>query len=259
MKKMRPFGVLTHVESDSLFNKEVIMKKIALIMAVLAILIIAPACVTPDADNTAKTRERYSEIYADVSMQMLEMRDTSEVSTTALVPTTNRTNVYSTGALLYFVSELYKNEAFVVSDKPAKFTCSYKNLAEQSYYIAFRPVINEAESKVVGEFFVENKGLGDKNYIRIDVDYDFEKEEIIAFELFVCVWDTDAGLLHNVYKDGVLYKGDDANDQYNQDSHARMLAYKEDYNTALQDAIEIESDFTEEYTATMEIVYSKMQ
>ena len=147
-EKMRPFGVLTHVESDSLFNKEVIMKKIALIMAVLAILIIAPACVTTDAD-TAKTRERYSEIYADVSMQMLEMRDTSEVSTTALVPTTNRTNVYSTGAFLYFVSELYKNEAFVVSEKPAKFTCSYKNLADQSFYLAFRPVINEAESKVV--------------------------------------------------------------------------------------------------------------
>ena len=153
-------------------------------------------------------KEKYSQVYANVSQEMLNIAtNPTGITATAMKPTQNMGHVFSTGAFLYFVSELYKSDAFLVSDKPVLFTCSYEEYGDE-YSLAFRPLLDEDNQKVLGEFYVETKNKNSKqlsyDYIYIDVDYNFSEKEILAFDLYMCEWDTAENVLRSLYQNGIL-------------------------------------------------------
>ena len=228
------------------------MKKLALATAILATALVIPAC-TPAGTSNA-TREEYSKLYADISEEMLAAA-TPEVVPTALVPADNYGHVYSTGAFVYFVSELYKNEAFTITEAPVKFTCSYE-LTKDNYEVVFRSYVNKGENKVIGDFFVtdytENRTW--TSYIYIDVDYDFAKESIISFVLYVDEWESNDMNACSVYEEGILYELEFIQDETFAEHNAKMLEKKGNFKNALSNTLDLKHDFTDEYTRSMDFV-----
>lgn len=230
------------------------MKKLALATAILATALVIPAC-TPSNEGAGNLREKYSELYADISEEMLEAATPTAVPT-ALKPAESYGHVYSTGAFVYFVSELYKNEAFIVTENPVKFTCSYELMGD-NYEVVFRSYVNEEENKVRGDFFVTDYTANGTwtNYIYIDVDYNFTTESIVAFTLYVDDWEENAMNACSVYENGILYDLEtEVNDEAFAEHNTNMLAKKNNFKTAMSNTVNLNHDFTDEYTRSMDFV-----
>lgn len=235
------------------------MKKyLALSLAFLAATACALSACGPTAEEKA-LKKKYSAVYADISREMSELASAKTgIVATAMTQTEDTWHVSSTGAFLYFVSELYKNDAFVVSDKPVLFTCSYEAYDDE-YSLAFRPVLDEENNKVLAEFYVETRTQGemDYDYIYIDVDYDFATETLVAFDLYMCEWETADDVLRSLYRDGKLYKLEDVKDEAYATAKNKVSTEMAEFKTAMADAIDLKHDFTEEYTASMNALFAE--
>ena len=141
-------------------------------------------------------KEKYSAVYADVSQEMLAIASAKTgVAATAMKEDAQSSHVASTGAFVYFISELYKSDAFIVSEAPVTFTCTYQEYQEE-YLLGMYTALDETTGSVLGEIYVETKNVmsGEKGYgyIYIEVGYDFKAEKIIDFDYSTGKYKTNA-------------------------------------------------------------------
>ena len=230
------------------------MKKSIIVLAALALAFTVTACDSQEVWDSLE-REKYAEVYADISEEMLEATKPT-ITPTALKPAEDYGHVYSTGAFVYFVSELYKNEAFTITENPVKFTCSYE-LTGDNYEVTFRSYVNEEENKVIGDFYVIDymEDYTWESYIYIDVDYNFKAESIVAFTLYVDEWNKNDMNACSVYENGILYDLEtEVEDEVFAQHNTNMLEKKNKFKAAMANTVDLKHDVTDEYTRSMDFV-----
>lgn len=153
--------------------------------------------------------------------------------------------------MIYFIELLYKNESFPISDNAVSFRSDYvKNgvilqYNEQSFKASLDKENNKVIISLIGySSFDENYKDGIKAYLHLDVDFNFNSNEITAYSLFV----GDLGnFMYEVYKDGEVYSLDRTKTEAN---NQIAKEYENDFNNLEAESVNLESigDFSFEYT-----------
>ncbi len=208
------------------------------------------------ASEDSALREKYSAIYADVSEEMLKIGSGAGITATGMKESTTSTHVLSTSAFVYFISEVYKNNQFIITDKPVSFTCSCEGDPEE-YSLSMYAGIDEESGKIQSEIFVSSTEMGQPNpsgYIYIEVGYDFSGETIRNFDLYMCDWLTGENVMRSVYDGEILYKLESVEDEAYMEAREKVLAEMEEFSVTLQSAVDLNCDFSAEYTASMQLL-----
>ena len=203
-------------------------------------------------------RERYSAVYADVSKELLEINaKQTNIENTALRENRKSSHVASTSAFVYFISELYKNPAFTISESPVLFTCAYE-AAQEEYALGMYTSVDEEKGKVLGEIYVETPDMvtGEtmKGYIYIEVGYNFKTESILDFDLYMCDWETGDNVMRSLYVEEILFTLEPVEDESYKEAQDKVMSEMSEFAVSLETAIDLMHDFTKEYTASMQLL-----
>lgn len=206
------------------------------------------------------TRKQYSEIYGKVSSVIFDGDETAErtVGTVRYEENQDFSTVRSTGAFVYFLKEIYKNDKFRLSEDPVTFTCSYANW-DQECTVTMLSTYDKELGAITGEMFVKETYRGQSipdGYINVKVEYDFDNETLLGFTLAVCDWEggDSAYYTYDKYTDGRLYSLSSDKDEDRENAILEMESSKAGYAEKMKNAKTLKTDFTEEYTRSMSLV-----
>lgn len=231
-------------------------KSVAVFAAIMGGVLAFAAC---GGKEGSLTKKQCAKVFGEVASVLLEepSKPVNTVAPLAYREAEDYGNVNGTGAFVYFVGEVLKNDKFQVYDAPSRFTCSYE---EDFYDLKMLVSYHPSEGRVGGEIWGKNTRSVNPDrvecfYLAVDVNYDFEKDKIVSFELGMVDWSegTERGYLANKYQSGVLYELD----TYEKDSEYDMCAQSLD---ALEKAFsaktakDLKADFSEEYARSMQLV-----
>lgn len=159
-------------------------------------------------------------------------------------------NVKGVNVFVGMLGDLMANDQFVITTKPVAFTYSYEPIKETGSAV-LQYVFDETNDKVVMMWNVNSTVNGNtmQMFVYISVDYDFAQSEVKAFT--VCnLADPNMLMCYNVYEEGKLWTLKDA--AAVQTVLPAVQAYKEQSQSALKDKIDLQADFTAEYSKAMD-------
>lgn len=208
--------------------------------------------------NNGLTKAEYAKVFNKTAEIMLGDKLPATASAFGYVADEDMSYIKSTAAFVYFMGELYKNDKFVLSDDPVKFTCSY---GEDNFEISMLASCDKDAGLVTGEMSgtEDYNGSHSEFYISLEVNYDFTTDTVTGFDIGQCGWDGDpSGVYYqsDIYRDGVLYSLARANDDVREQFIASVTAKKSAYDNKLKNVKDLKADFTDEYTRSMAIVVS---
>lgn len=166
---------------------------------------------------------------------------------------------------MYFWSEIFKADSFEVKDVPVKFTCSYE--PEQAYWeIAMLTKSNRLTGALYSEMYIKETWAGSEPYtyyLFTDIRYDFLSKRVIS-----CEWGNaddreteNSYQVYTKYENGTIY-----NLEYiplEGYDNSVYIAYEEKMQTQYQaflplieNAHDLNADYTAEYTRSVEKVWS---
>ncbi len=158
--------------------------------------------------------------------------------------------------MIYFVELLYKNESYPVTDKPVYITSNYvkegKTLQYNEEYIksSFNKEKNNVEIEFLGfsSYTDANFENTQPAYFRLSVDYDFEKNDVNTYSLYLGQVKAEEALELMIYE---VYNGTDI---YSLKDYSTIKGeitsnYMDGFKTLGQETIGIElsGDYSAEY------------
>ena len=205
------------------------------------------------------TKKQCAKVFGEVASVLLEGEPSKPVNTVAPLAyheAEDYGNVNGTGAFVYVVGEVLKNDKFQVYDAPSRFTCSYEeDFYDLNMLVSYQPSAGSVGGEIRGKNTRSDSDGVDYFYLTIDVNYDFEKDKIVSFELGMVNWLEDAGreYLANKYQGGVLYELDTYEKDAEYDACAQSLDALEKAFSA-KTAKDLKADFSEEYARSLRLV-----
>lgn len=204
------------------------------------------------------TKKQCAKVFGEVASVLLEgaSKPVNTVASLAYHEAEDYGNVNGTGAFVYFVGEVLKNDKFQVYDAPSRFTCSYEeDFYDLNMLVSYRPSAGSVGGEIRGKNTRSNSDGTDYFYLTIDVNYDFEKDKIVSFELGMVNWleGAEREYLANKYQGGVLYELDTYKKDAEYEAFAQNLNALEKAFSA-RTAKDLKADFSAEYARSMRLV-----
>ncbi len=179
----------------------------------------------------------------------------------AYVPAQPQDYIQVKGAAVFveMLSRFIQNPAFKITSAPVKFTYSYARAGEQGY-ANLMYVFDEEQDKVTMHWDVHStQGTSQVDiFLYLGVDYDFETNTVVAFEVFTEQTRTTIDsaypqLISWLYEEETLQAlNRGAGVTAIQAVQAKCDAYKAELTAKLSSVIDLQADFTTEYTAAMD-------
>lgn len=154
---------------------------------------------------------------------------------------------------------MMQNQDFRITAAPVSFTCSYNKIGED-VEANLMYTFDEENDKVTMYWDVVSTKINTITdiFLYIDVDYDFENSKVVAFEIYTQqkMMQRDLGsistnLLCWIYEGGVL-KVPDPNAADLSFINVKINTLKTTMTEALASVIDLDADFTTEYTTIMD-------
>lgn len=192
----------------------------------------------------------YSAINGVASAGGAKEARTFAFDSSSFIEETNYMNVKGVNVFVGLLGDLMDNDDFVVTAKPVAFTYSYAPHNETGSAV-LQYVFDEANDKVVMMWNVTSTVSSNTNkmFVYINVDYDFSESEVKAFTVSNLM-EPNMLACYNVYENGKLWKPKD------EAAQATVLptiqAYRAQAQEAMADKIDLNADFTAEYTKAMD-------
>ena len=101
------------------------------------------------------------------------------------VEETDLNNVQGTRCFIYFNSLLYKRENFPSSGSIAKYTCESES-DNAHFDMCSLSTLDISKNNISLQIY-GSKNNSDVFYVQLDVNYDFQKEDIIEFDLYAAL------------------------------------------------------------------------
>ena len=240
------------------------MKKKLLVPIVLSSLLLA-SCKGNSNDTVKDDREYYVDAYGEIVDVLTQVENKPEVKS-MIYPKDyykeeiDKYNITATKAYIYFYKLLYANTNYPIVNKPVKCTMDYKKDEEviQHNDSYLKNTIDKENNKINLEMYgySEIKEYSEIAYVNVSIDYDFDKEEIVAFDLSIFGVEGDSlkvGLIQS-YKDDSFYslKGD-----YEEEVIEDFNPIYQDFYNSLEDSV-VAGDFTYEYTKSVDDIVGGM-
>ena len=159
--------------------------------------------------------------------------------------------VLAVAVFVDMLAEFMSNPDFRITEHPVKFTYSYRQIEQGTAVLMYE--FDEKNNEVTMYWdIVSVQGSRTKNiFLYIGVDYNFETRTVESFEIYT---DQESGgqsnLISWVYENEILKKLNPSADlsgvQTISDNYAAVLEAKE------SEIIDLEADFSEEYTTAMD-------
>lgn len=229
-------------------------------IAASALAVCLCAAVTACSPNVATnlTKAEYARVFNKTAEIMLADDTGAGASSFGYIESADKAYIKSTAAFVYFMGELYKNDNFLLSDDPVKFTCSY---GEDAFEISMLVSYDKDAGIVTGEISgaEEYEGRRGEFYICLEVSYDFKADNVTGFDVGQYGWSGDRSNAYcqsDIYRDGVMYTLSGEDDEERERFTDSVTAKKSEYEKRLKDVKDLKADFTDEYTRSMEIVVS---
>lgn len=234
------------------------MKKLLLCSALSVCCCAAAFTACAKNDEGGLTKAEYAKVFNKTAEIMLGDSMPEATKTFGYIVNEDTGYIKSTAAFVYFMGELYKNDNFVLSDDPVKFTCSY---GDDAFDISMLATCDREAGIVTGEISGTEDLAGDPSefYICIEVNYDFKADTVTGFDISQSGWHVkpeNAYCQSDIYRDGVMYTLSGDNDDERVKFTAAVAAKKSEYEKKLENVKDLKADFTDEYTRSMAIVVS---
>ena len=216
-----------------------------------------------DGDDTPKalTKADYSEAYTKALMTLFNVTELPSSAPISYVDSSQSDdqNYYAVGAFMFFLRNLYANDNFEITDEAVNLTATYRmSIDGQVGEASMAPTMRSYrdENGILRNDLYQTVTEDDQvmaQYIKIDVDYDFETDTLKGFELGLLLKLNGElfMLCHYVY-DGTSIKIFDStvqDDDYNALLTA-LTARETDIVSRVANAKAI-GDYTAEYTDAM--------
>ena len=225
------------------------MKKKLLVLSLIGAL-----CSCGGGENSQLSREDLSSIYGNVASYMHEVASGSDKNLykRAYQESEDTSSLQSTVAFVKWSSNLYANETFLVTDELVEFRITVgNNLVDVCWLNNSDQENNKLEGTLVVSYG-ETLDPYSTILMHFDVDYNYETDQISAFEIIQIFWGDD--ILNECFKyDGnkfyILNYG--VEDEEVLSVKEKGVAVKAIINEKLDSRIFLEEDYLQEYLDAM--------
>lgn len=202
-------------------------------------------------------KARINEVYNNIANYMKDVSNKGETSNIRKKGKYEIYDDYSTlqsiVALMKFTANMYMNEEFVFTDNLLVFNVLGAKMA-------FCNEVKYLENKVVTNIVFPYGEKGSELLINIEVNYNFSIDFINNFTIRQIGWEGNECNLHFKYENNEFYIFTPTNDLETETSEGKeitqeTIAIRDNIKANEENKIEIEADFSEEYTDAMEFAF----
>lgn len=210
-----------------------------------------------NSNNYEFTREELSNIYGNVALYMNDVSSLNErnFNRRSYQEQEDTSTLKSVVAFVKWASNLYSNDTFIVTEEIVEFEIETGN---NNVGICFLNETNPEQNKLYGTLLVSSDGEIDSPstlVMHFDVDYDYQTDQVISFEIIQMFWSEDVLNLCFKYDGNKFY----ILDYYDESEETisvleKGISVKEKVAQKLETKIFLEEDYSKEYNDAMSFV-----
>lgn len=206
------------------------------------------------------TKDEIVTVYQNTAVYVKNISTKPQVSSLSYQESDNYDTLNSVVALVKLASNLYSDESFVISNEFVEFDLV---LGESALKMMLLTEINLTENKLVATYlyYSATEEINEQTpFVQISVDYNFETSEISGFEIIQAACMGDQVNLHFKYDGTKFYEFDPFDEPTNQEEYdsivAATIAIRDEYVLRVENKVEVNKDYSNEYLDAMEFAFS---